>query len=117
MYPAPATSNPAKPSTVPSAATISCAIIFGRLAQRARQLQRDGRGQFAKLQIRRNLHRDVFDVEIVLAFESIAEMLGEPFCNSRYTSERASEILDFQGHFITAADSLSVASADVDAVR
>ncbi len=52
---------------------------LGRLAQLARQLKRDGRGQLAKLQLRRNLQRNGLKLKIVLGLENRAKMLSKPF--------------------------------------
>ena len=52
---------------------------FGRLAQCARELQGDGRGDFAETQVGRRLQRDVGDVESVFFFQDGAKTIGEPF--------------------------------------
>ena len=49
----------------------------GRLAQRARQLQRDGRGQFAEFQLRRNLDRNTIEDEAVFCLEHALEARGK----------------------------------------
>jgi hypothetical protein len=58
---------------------------LGRLAQLAGQLEGDGRGQLAELQVGRNLQRNGFKLKIVLFLQNA---LASPsrFCNSRYTS-------------------------------
>ena len=63
---------------------------FGRLAQGARELQGDGRGDFAEAQVGRRLQRDVVDVEIVFFFEDGAKTIGEPFLQFQ-NHARASE--------------------------
>ncbi len=72
---------------------------LGRLAQLARQLEGDGRGQFAELQIGRSLQRNVLEFEVVLGFEHALEMRLEPVFQFQIHVGRASEILDFQGRF------------------
>ena len=52
---------------------------LGRLAQLARQLKGNRRGQLAKFQLRRNLQRNGLELEIVLGLQNRAEMLAEPF--------------------------------------
>ena len=60
---------------------------LGRLAELARQFEGDGRGEFAELQVGRNLQRNVLEFEIVLFFQHGAEMRSPSlFCSSRYTS-------------------------------
>src|SRR5665213_2033090 len=50
---------------------------LGRLAQFAGQFKCNRARQLAKLQVRRNLQRNVFDVEIVLLLQYRAEMVAE----------------------------------------
>ena len=71
---------------------------LGRFAQLARQFKGDGRGQFAELQVGRNLKRNGLELEIVLRLQYARRAARACSCNSRYTWE-ASEILDFQGRF------------------
>ena len=81
---------------------------LGRLAQGARELQGDGRGDFAEMQVGRRLQRDVRDVERVFFFQHGAKAIGEPFFQFQ-NHARASKILDFQGDFNRAClQSLSV---------
>ncbi len=70
---------------------------LGRLAERASQLQSDRRGQFAELQVRRNLQRNVLRFEVVLRFENTAQVLSEPLLQFEIHVGNASEILDLQG--------------------
>ena len=52
---------------------------LGRLAQSARELQGDGRGDFAEVQVGRRLQRDVLDFESVFFFQDGAKAIAEPF--------------------------------------
>ena len=72
---------------------------FGRLAQSARELQGDGRGDFAEMQIRRRLQRDVRDVEREFFVQGGTKSIGEPFFQFQ-NHARASQIPDYQGDFI-----------------
>jgi hypothetical protein len=57
----------------------------GGFAQRARQLQSDGRGDLAETEVGRGFERDVLDGEIVFFFENGADVCAEP-------------LLEFQNH-------------------
>src|SRR5580658_272076 len=70
---------------------------FGGFAQRARQLQGDGRRDLAKAQIGRRFERDVLDFECVFFFEERANCAAEPLLQFEIHRVDASKMLDFTG--------------------
>ena len=70
-----------------------------RLAQLARQFERDRCGQFAELQLRRNLQRECFRLLFHTSPAAHRECAPRAVSAIPDTRRRASEILDFQGRF------------------
>ena len=95
-----ATSNDAKPSSVPKRRHNLLRNYLGRFSQLARQLERDGRRQFAKLQLRRNLQRNGLKLQVVLCLQNPRKMFRKPFLQFQDTRRYASKSINFPAESI-----------------
>ena len=72
---------------------------FGRLAQLARQLKGDGRGNLAQTQFGRRLERDRADLQIVFFFEDGAKAITEPLFEFQNHAMSLRKMVDFPSDF------------------